>query len=159
MGNAIEVSTAVAATPEEAYAALADITRMGEWSPECSGGAWLGDATEARPGAKFRGKNRNGLWRWSTTCTVVTADPGREISWESRFLGRPVALWSYRFEAGANGTTTVTERTEDRRGAFFKAGGPFASGVGDREAHNRRSMETTLERVKQALEGSHPAQA
>jgi hypothetical protein len=154
MGYVIEVSTTIATTPSEAYAAVADITRMGEWSPECSGGSWLGGATAAVPGAKFRGTNRNGVWRWSTTCTVVTAEPGKELAWESRVFGRPVALWRYRFEAEEGGATKVIESTEDRRGALFKAGGPLASGVGDREVHNRRSMETTLERVKQVLEGA-----
>ena len=159
MGYVIEVSTTIATTPEEAYAALADITRMGEWSPECTGGSWLGGATTAAPGAKFRGSNRNGFWRWSTTCTVVTAEPGKEVAWESRVFGRPVALWRYRFEAAGDGATMVTESTEDRRGTLFKAGGPLASGVGDREMHNRRSMEATLERVKQVLEGDRSPQA
>ena len=159
MGYVIEVSTTIATTPEEAYAALADITRMGEWSPECTGGSWLGGATTAAPGARLRGRNRNGVWRWSTTCTVVTAEPGKEIAWESRVLGRPVALWRYRFEAAGDGATTVTESTEDRRGTLFKAGGPLASGVGDREGHNRRSMEDTLERVKQVLEGARSPKA
>jgi hypothetical protein len=158
MGYVIEVSTTVATTPEDAYAAMADVTRMGEWSPECRGGSWLGGATTAAPGSKFRGSNRNGLWRWSTTCTVVTAEPGKEIAWESRVLGLPVALWRYRFEDQGDGTTKVTETTEDRRSALVKAGGPVASGVGDREAHNRRSMEVTLDRFKQVLEGRQPAQ-
>jgi len=152
MGAVIEVSTTIDTTPERAYATVADITRMGGWSPECNGGSWLGGASAAVPGARFRGTNRNGVWRWSTTCTVMTALPGRELSWESRFLGRPVALWRYRFEPDGTGSTRVTESTEDRRGALFKAGGPVASGVGDRAAHNRRSMETTLERLKQVLE-------
>jgi uncharacterized protein YndB with AHSA1/START domain len=163
MGRAIEVSTTVATTPQEAYAALADITRMGEWSPECRGGSWLGGASEATPGARFRGSNRNGLWRWSTTCTVVSAEPGKEISWESRVWGRPVALWRYRFEdggeVGAQGQTTVTEATEDRRGRLFKFGGVFASGVSDRDTHNRQTMEATLARFKQVLEGTPPAPA
>jgi len=158
VSDVIEVSTTIAAPATEVYATVADITRMGEWSPECSGGRWLGGATGARTGARFRGTNRNGLWRWSTSCTVVTADPGSEISWEVRFLGRPVALWRYRFAADADGNTVVTESTEDRRGTVFKAGGPVASGVGDRAAHNKKSMQTTLDRLKQAVErsGSDP---
>jgi uncharacterized protein YndB with AHSA1/START domain len=158
MGYVIEVSTTIATTPENAYAALADITRMGEWSPECRGGSWLGGATKAVPGAKFRGSNRNGLWRWSTTCTVMTAEPGKEIAWESRVLGMAVALWRYRFEDLGDGTTKVTETTEDRRSGLVKAGGPVASGVGDREAHNRHGMEVTLEQLKQVLEGTRSPQ-
>ena len=35
-----------------------DVTRTGEWSHECVSVEWLADATEARPGARFRGRNR-----------------------------------------------------------------------------------------------------
>ena len=154
----IEVETSVGANADAVYRAVADVTRMGEWSPECRGGRWVGGATTAVPGARFRGDNRNGVWRWSTSCTIVTADPGRELSWEVRFLGRPVALWRYRFAPDATGATgattatTVTETMEDRRGLVFKVFGPLASGVGDRQAHNRRTMEVTLARLKSAVE-------
>jgi len=157
VSDVIEVSTTMAAPPAEVYAMVADITRMGEWSPECSGGHWLGGATKATAGARFRGTNRNGLWRWSTSCTVVRAEPGSEISWEVRFLGRPVALWRYRFVADDRGNTVVTESTEDRRGVLFKAGGPLASGVGDRAAHNKKSMQAALARLKETVEGSGTA--
>jgi uncharacterized protein YndB with AHSA1/START domain len=153
MGDAVEVSTTIAAPAEQVYAAVSDITRMGEWSPECSRGKWLGGATEAKPGARFRGSNKNGPFRWSTTCTIVTADPGREVSWEVRYLGLRVALWRYRFSADGHGGTAVVESTEDRRGFLIKTFSPVATGVGDRAARNRETMEVTLERVKQAVEG------
>ena len=35
-----------------------DVGRVGEWSHECTGIAWLGGATGAAPGARFRGRNR-----------------------------------------------------------------------------------------------------
>jgi uncharacterized protein YndB with AHSA1/START domain len=156
MGDVIEVSATIAAPADTVYAAVSDITRMGEWSPECRGGRWLGGATEARPGARFRGTNRNGPWRWATTCTVLTADPGRELSWEVRSLGRPVALWCYRFAGDGHGGTAVVESTEDRRGAVIKALAPLATGVGDRAGRNKKTMEITLARVKQVVEAGVP---
>jgi uncharacterized protein YndB with AHSA1/START domain len=157
MGDVIEVSTTISAPAEDVYAALADITRMGEWSPECRGGHWLAGATEAKPGARFRGNNKNGVWHWSTTCIIETAEPGTELAWAVTFLGRPVARWTYRFAPDGPDGTVVTESWEDRRGVMFKAGGPLASGVGDRTAHNTKSMEVTLERVKQAVENARHA--
>ena len=157
MGDVIEVATTVAAPAQDVYAALSDITRMGEWSPECSGGQWLAGATEAKPGARFRGSNKNGVWRWSTRCIIEKAEPGTELAWAVTFLGRPVARWGYRFEPDGHGGTVVTESWEDRRGMLFKAGGPVASGVGDRTAHNKKSMEVTLERVKRAVENARSA--
>ena len=46
------------ATPEQVWAVVADVTRVGEWSHECKVGVWADGATSARPGARFRGSNR-----------------------------------------------------------------------------------------------------
>ena len=35
------------------WAVVRDVTRTGEWSHECLSVTWLGDATDARPGARF----------------------------------------------------------------------------------------------------------
>ena len=59
MADDVSVSKEIAAPPDKVWAMVADVTRMGEWSPENDGGTWLGDATEAKPGAKFAGANHN----------------------------------------------------------------------------------------------------
>jgi hypothetical protein len=56
------------------------VTRVGEWSHECVGAEWLGDATAAVPGARFRGRNRAGLFRWGRVCEVAVAEP-YELVW------------------------------------------------------------------------------
>ncbi len=61
------VSVFVAAPPETVYDLVADLTRMGEWSPETTEVRWLDGATQAKVGARFRGTNRNGFRRWSTS--------------------------------------------------------------------------------------------
>ena len=129
MSDSVEVTATIAAPPQTVYALISDLARMGEWSPETTGVTWLGEATEPRIGARFRGTNRNGMRRWSTICTVLAAEPGRELAWESRLFGRPVALWRYRFEPDGNGGTKVTETTEDQR----RAGVP-----GSRRSRQRR---------------------
>ena len=58
--------------PAEVWAALADITRMGQWSPECIAGRWVGGATGPAVGAKFEGDNIAKLAgrtvkKWTTT--------------------------------------------------------------------------------------------
>jgi hypothetical protein len=52
-----------------------NVTRVGEWSHECVGAEWLDGATAAVPGARFRGRNRNGIFRWGRVCEIVTAEP------------------------------------------------------------------------------------
>ncbi len=99
----------VPGTPEAVWALLADVTRTGEWSPECRGGRWLDGATTAVVGARFRGVNRWGLVRWTRVCEVVTAQPGRELSWRTvpSRLTPDSTLWRFRLEPVDGGTRVV----------------------------------------------------
>jgi hypothetical protein len=67
-------SVVVDADIDDVWAVVRDPTRVGEWSHECVDGEWLGDATAARPGARFRGRNRQGLIRWGRVCEIVEAE-------------------------------------------------------------------------------------
>lgn len=72
------VSIVIDAPPEKVWSRLAELDRMGDWSPECLEVRWLdGASSPARPGARFVGRNRYGWLRWSMACQVQTADPGR----------------------------------------------------------------------------------
>src|SRR5947209_13116082 len=128
-----DVGVHVEASPQDVWALLSDITRMGEWSPECVRCRWIGQEREARPSARFRGTSRNGWHRWSTTSTIVEADAGRSLVFDVSYFGRPVARWAYRFEADGRGTT-VTESVEDRRRMGLRLVSPFVTGSRDRAA-------------------------
>jgi len=154
MAEAIEESIDIAAPPERLYDMVSDLSRMGEWSPENRGGQWVGGATGAAEGAKLKARNRNGWRRWSTVATIVTANPPKEVAWESRAFGLKIALWRYRFEPNGKGGTTVTESTEDRRGSIMNVVGPLATGVRDRAGENKKGMRATLEQLKKAAEQS-----
>jgi hypothetical protein len=101
----------IAADARTLYELIADLPNMGRWSPENLGGKWVGGATGAAVGARFRGNNRLGRLRWITYCTVLSAKPGEELAFQ--VTGPPPAIhsiWRYRFEPGpTDGTTTVTE--------------------------------------------------
>ena len=148
----IEVSKTVAARPERVYALVANVARMGDWSPETRRVKWRRGETEPRPGARFRGSNRHGIWRWRTTSTIQTADPGRELTWRTSLLGMRVATWRYVFEPVGAGATRVTESTHDQRGALLRACSPVFTGVIDRAGRNAKTMQLTLERIRTAAE-------
>ena len=153
MAEQISVTKEIAAPAETVWAMVSDLTRMGEWSPENEGSTWSGGATGPRPGATFSGANRNGKKRWKTQGTIMDAAPGRLLTFQITAAGLKVAEWRYEFDTTPTGCR-VTETWMDRRGRIAKALGKPVSGVADRAAHNRMTMEQTLERLKVAAESS-----
>ena len=104
-----EAVIGIAAPPDDVWALVSDITTMPRWSPETYRTEWVGGVSTAAVGARFRGWNRWGWVRWSTTCEVEVCDPGREFTFATRFGSRAGTRWSYRFEDDGAGGTTVTE--------------------------------------------------
>jgi hypothetical protein len=147
----VQVSETVQAPAATLYAMVANLPRMGEWSPENTGGRWLGGATAPAVGARFRGTNRAGWRFWSTTVTVRVADEGRRFTFDVDALGVPVSTWDYAFDETAAGTT-VTESWTDRRPGWVRTLSIPVTGVRDRADHNRHNMEQTLARLKAAAE-------
>jgi uncharacterized protein YndB with AHSA1/START domain len=146
-----EVSLRIAAPPERCYELVSDPAQMGRLSPECTGGRWLRGATGPAVGARFRGRNRRGLARWSTTNLVVEADPGRAFAFETKQSGM---RWRYRFEADGDGTV-VTESRQPWRSRPMVARAFARVALGGVEAHEdelRAGMRATLERLKTAAE-------
>jgi hypothetical protein len=144
----------IAASPEAIYDLVSDITRMGDWSPECVGGEWLDGATGPAVGARFRGKNRQGKARWSTKPRVVTAERGREFAFVVPDpLGHDSARWSYRFEASGSGTE-VTESFEVLQDSPFYVRIAYRLGMGlrDRKANLDANLQNTLLALKSAAE-------
>lgn len=160
MGDSTEVTVRVAAPPDAVYALIADLPRMGEWSPECYRCRWIGDAGQAAEGARFKGYNKRGPRRWTTKGTVVTARRGESLAFDVHSVfNLPVARWSYRIEPDGEGSSLVTERYDDRRGGFIKFVGSVVSGVTDRATHNEAGMRATLERIKAEAERAGAAGA
>lgn len=125
---------------------------MATLSPECAACWWLGDATSAVEGARFRGRSRRGRRRWTTTSEILEATPGRRISWRVTFWTRPVAKWTYEFVELANGRTLVTERCVDERRPVLRRTSGLITGTKDRAARNTDTMHTTLARLKTVAE-------
>ncbi|MEX0875384.1 MAG: SRPBCC family protein [Actinomycetota bacterium] len=105
-----EASVHIRAEPDVVYELITDITRMGEWSPECVGADWVNGGT-ASVGAQFHGRNRRGENEWTTPNTVIAAEAGREFAWVVGTTDFRVCTW--RFELSPqDGGTAVTESFE-----------------------------------------------
>ena len=151
MPEPVSVTKEIAASAEEVWALVTDISRMGEWSPETEACTWIKGATGPEVGARFKGSNRNGSKSWSTVAKVVEAAPGRTFAFDVAVGPFGVARWGYAIEPTEAGCT-VTETWTDHRSALTKLiSGPI-SGVSDRATHNREGMAATLDRIAAAAE-------
>ncbi len=146
------VSMRIEAPPDRVYDIVTDIAQMGRLSPECVGGRWLDGATGPAVGARFKGQNKRGIARWSTTNKVVEAEPGRVFSFETQQSGY---RWSYLLEPDGTTATFVTES----RAPFKKR--PVVAKLftqvllGGEDGHTdelRDGMRATLERLKAIAE-------
>jgi hypothetical protein len=145
-------SIAVAAPPDDLYALVSDVTKMGSWSPICRA-CWWDEGAGPEVGAWFTGRNELPERTWETRCQVVAADPGREFAWE---VNNGWVRWGYTF-APENGGTRLTESWE-----FLPAGVAgfrerFGEGA-DVQIDNRRAaaesgIPVTLAAIKQTAEG------
>jgi uncharacterized protein YndB with AHSA1/START domain len=151
MAHNLEVSRDIAASPEDVYAAISNVTRMGEWSEECYACHWHEGFVGPGIGASFDGHNRNGEHEWTTQGKVIEAAPGRAFSFECSMYGVHYSTWGYRIES-IEGGCRVTEWSDDLRAESALEFSRQVSGVEDRQSRNRQTMSLTLERLAGALE-------
>ncbi|MFH0241913.1 NAD(P)-binding domain-containing protein [Streptomyces sp. HK10] len=157
-----EVSIRIEAGPEAVWDLISDVTRMGEWSPECRRCFWRGGKRGA--GARFIGINRRGWVVWVTSNEVEEAERGRSFAFRTTTNG---VRWGYRLEPDGEGTSVtevwdVSGQSDGQR----KRTRSFAQMLlGGHETHTRElrdGMRMTLERVRAAAErqaGSRPGRA
>ncbi|HTT59774.1 MAG TPA: SRPBCC family protein [Acidimicrobiales bacterium] len=151
--NEVSESIDIDAPADSVFRAVSDLPSMGQYSPENTGGVWLGGAQGPSIGAKFRGTNANGPKSWTTTSTVVQFDPPHTFAFEVTVGPSKVARWSYSIEPTASGCR-VTESWIDRRGALSRWAGGKASGRSDRADFTSRSIRETLNNLKAKLEST-----
>jgi Polyketide cyclase / dehydrase and lipid transport len=143
--------TVIDAAPERIYSLVADLTRMGEWSPECQRVEWEGGASGPAEGATFVGHNKGGprgLMKWSRRGRVLTAEPGREFAFVTEEGGYEGTVWRYRFEA-VEGGTKVTESYEVKRIPVWAR---IVDVPTNRARELSESMEHTLTQLKANVE-------
>jgi uncharacterized protein YndB with AHSA1/START domain len=151
MTERIEISRDIAASPEAVYAAISDVTRMGEWSEECHSCEWHEGFDGPAVGATFDGHNRHGEHEWTSQCRVVEAEPGRSFAFECSMFDFHYATWGYRIEPTDDGCR-VTEWNDDLRPESTLEFSQQMSGVEDRTERNRQTISGTLERLAATLE-------
>jgi hypothetical protein len=143
----------IKANPEHVYELVADMPRMGEWSPECQRVEWQDGVSGPAEGATFVGYNRGGplrLIRWSRHGRVLAADPGREFTFFTEEGGRPSTQWRYRFES-FDGGTRVTESYDVK---WLPLWARILDGPLNRRGELHDGMRHTLEHLKAGAESA-----
>ncbi len=141
----------IRATPARIYDLVADLPRMGEWSPECQMVEWTDGSDGPIEGATFRGHNRGGpanLMRWSRNGRVLAADPGRQFAFITEEGGRESTEWRYTFDPVEDGTL-VTEAYEVH---WIPTWARIVDIPTNRFRELGEHMTRTLERLRQAAE-------
>ena len=144
-------SIEIAASPELVFGVLSDLPRMGELSPENTGGEWLDGASSARLGARFRGTNEQDGDEWSTIAKVSEFEPPNSFTFEVTWHRFRISRWSYRVEATDAGCR-VTESWTDRRNAVIRRDGD--TDTFKRVEFTKESIHATLTALKRICEAT-----
>ena len=145
------VTVRIPADPERVYDLISDVTRMGEWSPECYRCDWIDGAHAPSAGARFKARNRRGLLRWSNTPTVIVADRPNEFAFSRHSLGAGEYVWRYRLRTHGDGTEVTESYEATRRESWIVSNFVRLFTPGTEAAHLRAGMERTLERISAAI--------
>lgn len=147
-----ESSADVAATPQEVWAIVADVTRTPEWSPVCVRCEWVGDARQPVVGARFRGHNRLNGARWSRTCVVTESEPGAVFAFSTEFKGQESTRWRYRLEPTATGTRVTEAYQVVLIPPWLRVLRRLPGVVAKSERDTRWNIATSLDRLKALAE-------
>lgn len=98
-------SIEIDAPPEAVWQLVAEITRMGEWSPECVRAEWEDGATGPAVGAHFHGYNKVATYEWDAPCIVTECEPGTVFAFEVPRGDENPTQWRFDFAASGSGTT------------------------------------------------------
>ncbi len=147
----LRAETTIDAPPAVVWAALADLRRMSEWSPETV------RMTALKPGGlkvgqQYLGVNRRKAVIWPSRSVVAMIEPEKVLAWDTRSSG---ARWIFELSADGAGTRVVHRRPVPEK--LTRLGKVFAKtllGGGDGHADELETgMAQTLQRLKAAVEG------
>lgn len=153
----------VACAPAQAWALITDVTRIGEFSPECIDARWI-EGSGPSVGARFEGTNRVGNddyeFVWIRPCTITAADEPKHFAYTvgDRYDGSPASEWDFAIEPAGDGcaiTQTFRHVPDGITGVRVSADAEpdrAAEIIQARLVELRRGMTETLGRMKAVLE-------
>ena len=161
----VRESVEVDCTLKAAWSLVTDVTRIGEFSPECIDACWVDGTGEVRVGSRFDGTNRvvddENEILWIRPCTVTAIEPGRRFAYAvgDRYDGSPASMWEFELEPRTGGVCRINQIFRHHRDGLSGLrhaadADPERAGeiVTARSAGVAEGMRQTLQRMKTVLE-------
>lgn len=145
----LRAETFIDAPPEKVWAALSDLSRMPDWSPELVRMVPL-KRGGLRVGQWYLGINRRKAVVWPTRSVVAEVEPGRRLTWDTRSSG---ARWIWELVPEGAGTRVVHRRPVPTGiTGMSKVFAPLFLGGSEGHADELEAgMARTVERLKAAV--------
>jgi uncharacterized protein YndB with AHSA1/START domain len=156
-GAQVDVEILVDKEQGEMWDLVTDVARIGEWSPECVGAAWLAGSTVS-PGGRFEGHNRyEGGSSATVTCVVTEVRRPEVFEWvvldPTELPERPGSVWRYELTPGNGpGQTQVLHRFVHGPGMTGLSEGMRAD-PGQADAILRDRLDTLRKHMTVTIEG------
>lgn len=147
----LEDSVEISAPPARVWAAVSDVRRMSEWSPQVESTRLRNDAQNVGPGVEFTNFNSQGELKWKTHGTVIQWESDREMAFR---IKENWTVWTFHLEPTALGTK-LTQRREAPDGFAPEALQSVENYFGGWTAFNERmraGMRETLQAIKTSVE-------
>jgi len=137
----------VAAPADTLYDMVADMTRMGEWSPACTGATW-DEGAGATVGSWFTGHNKMRDRSYDTRCEITDAQRPTTIAWMQRGKDEGFTEWRYTFAPVESGTEVTESWTLVRD---FPTQGDTAVSPSEAEERRNRMIDAFTSGIEQPL--------
>jgi hypothetical protein len=149
-------TVSISGAPETLYDMIGDVTRMGEWSPACTGATW-DEGAGPTVGSWFTGHNVAGDREYDRRCQITDAQRPTTIAWMAGGQDEGFTEWRYTFQPVESGTE-VTETWRMVRDLPQPSGDSPVAGMDPDELRQRMlenfgtGIEQTLTRLKESVE-------
>lgn len=143
-------SVVIERAPAGVFEAIADITRMGDWSPENTAALWVGGPTGPETGARFDGANEAKagpftLKKWTTVSEISEFRPLSIFE----FVTEKYTVWRFEFISVGDATQVTQTCSYPPYVGLQKL---VYETLGRRSTSVSNGMQKTLDRIKAALE-------
>lgn len=143
-GTGVAVTMVVPLPRERVWELVTAVERVGEWSPEATGGRWCAATPGPAAGARFIGTNRYPDGAESTvTCVVTEARAPEAFAWDV-LDDTGVTGSSWRYDLAAGGTPGCTIVQQSFRHGPGTTGARLGGAVDGRLAALCGNMMTTI---------------